>query len=424
MIFEKTVLSNGLRVISSTISHNQSVCLTVFMGAGSRYESEKKAGVSHFTEHLLFKGTSRRPSAREISEAIEGVGGILNGGTDKELTVYWSKVSTPHFPLAVDLLMDMLQNSSIKNDEVEKERRVIIEEINMITDLPQMQVDQLLDQMLWPGGQALGRDVAGTKETVSLLKGSDLKVYAKNHYIPNNAVFAVAGDISHNKALKLIEKAVSGWKKGKKPFFEASVNNNKGPAVQVIERPTEQVHVSLGLKGPPLSHPDRYCFDILNAVLGEGMSSRLFLNVREKRGLVYDVHSSVDHYSDSGALVVYAGLEPGRLEIALQAILEELSGLKKRISARELKKVKEMTKGRLVLRLEDSRSIAGWAGTQELLLNRVKMPEEVISVVDSIGADDLKKIAEKYLVTENLTLAMVGPVKDTVPFLSLLKKGI
>lgn len=424
MIFEKTVLPNGLRVISSTIAHNQSVCLTVFIGAGSRYESNKQAGISHFTEHLAFKGTAKRPSAREISEAIEGVGGVLNGGTDKELTVYWAKVATPYFPVAVDLLMDMLQNSIISKEEVEKERRVIIEEINMITDLPQMQVDQLMDQLLWPGGQALGRDVAGSKETVSALKSNDLKNYAKKQYIPNNAVFAIAGDITHAKALKLIEKAVTGWQKGEKPVFGPSVNKQKEVALKILERKTEQVHLCVGLKGPPLSHADRYAFDILNAVLGEGMSSRLFLNIREKKGLVYDIHSSVDHYSDTGALVIYAGLEPERLEIALEAMLEELSRLKDRISVKELTKVKEMTKGRLILRLEDSRAVAGWAGTQELLLGRVKKPEEVISVVDAVTQEDLRRVAEKYLLTEKLNLAMVGPVKDSAPFLSLLKKGI
>lgn len=424
MNFEKTVLPNGLRVISSTISHNQSVCLTVFIGAGSRYEKSEKAGIAHFTEHLSFKGTAKRPSAREISEAIEGVGGVLNGGTDKELTVYWAKVATPYFPLAVDLLMDMLQNSLIAKEEVEKERRVITEEINMINDLPQMQVDQLMDQLLWPGGQALGRDVAGSKETVSALKSDDLRNFVKKQYIPNNAVFAIAGDITHSKALKLIEKAVTSWRKGEKPVFASSVNEQNEPALKLLERKTEQVHLCVGLKGPSLPHPDRYAFAILNAVLGEGMSSRLFLNIREKKGLVYDIHSSVDHYSDTGALVVYAGLEPERLEIALKAILEELSRLKEKISAKELKKVKQMTKGRLILRLEDSRAVAGWIGTQELLLDEVKQPEEVISRVDAITEEDLKRVAEKYLVTEKLNLAMVGPMKDGESFLDLLKKGI
>ncbi len=424
MIFEKTVLPNGLRVISSTIAHNQSVCLTVFLGAGSRYESSEQAGVSHFTEHLLFKGTTKRPTARDISEEIEGVGGILNGGTDKELTVYWAKVATPFSPVAVDLLMDMLQNSLVSEEEVEKERRVIIEEINMITDLPQMQVDQVMDQLLWPGDQPLGRDVAGSKETVSSLKGLDLKNYARKQYIPNNAVFAIAGDITHNKALRLIEKAVTNWQKGETPAYGPSVNGQNEPAMKTIERVTEQVHVCVGLKGPSLSDPDRYAFDILNAVLGEGMSSRLFLNIREKKGLVYDIHSSVDHYSDTGALVIYAGLEPERLKIALEAMLEELSRLKERVPARELKKVKEMTKGRLILRLEDSRSVAGWAGTQELLLGRVKKPEEVLASVDAITEEDLTRVAEKYLLTERLNLAMVGPVKDSEPFLKLLRKGI
>lgn len=424
MNYEKNIFSNGLRVLTCPITHNQSVSVALYLGAGSRYEKPEQAGIAHFAEHLSFKGTSKRPSAKDISEAIEGVGGVLNGGTDKEITVYWCKVATPHFPLAVDLLIDMLQNSLITEEEVEKERQVIIEEINMIADLPQILVDQLIDQLLWPGGQALGRDVAGSKDTVSALKSGDLKEFALKQYIPNSAVLSVAGDITHDKALKVIERAVRGWHKGARPSFEPAFDQQKEPSFRLIERQTEQVHLTIGLKGLPITHPDRYIFDLMNAILGEGMSSRLFLNIREKKGLVYDIHSGVDHYSDTGALIVYAGVDPGRLEVALKAILQELSRLKERISERELKKVKEMTKGHMILRLEDSRAVAGWMGLQELFLGEVKKPEEIIARVDAIGAEDLKRIAETYLVTEKLNLALVGTVKDGAFIAPILEKGI
>ncbi|MEE8173952.1 MAG: pitrilysin family protein, partial [Dehalococcoidia bacterium] len=287
-MYHKTVLDNGLRIITSTMPHTRAVCLGIFIGAGSRYESADEAGTSHFVEHLCFKGTERRATAKEVCEEIEGVGGILNGGTDKELTVYWAKVARPHFPLALDVLSDMLLHSKFDPGEVEKERQVIIEEINMSLDSPSHRVDMLIDEVLWPD-QALGRDVAGTKETVAALSQHRLLEYDAHQYLPNNTVVSVAGDIGHDEVVSSLSQAFSDWHDGApQPWYPAEDEQNASRC-QVEHRDTEQAHLCLALRGLPLLHPDRFTLDLLNVILGEGMSSRLFLEIREKRGLAYDI---------------------------------------------------------------------------------------------------------------------------------------
>jgi len=419
-MYQRSVLSNGLRVITNPMSHTRSVCIAILVGAGSRYESAEEAGISHFIEHLCFKGTERRATSKEISEAIEGVGGMLNGSTDKELTVYWCKVARPHFLLALDLMVDMLRNSKFKAEDVEKERQVIIEELNMSMDSPQQRVNMLIDEVLWPD-QALGRDVAGTKETVAAITRQAILDYLAHQYVPNNAVVSIAGDIGHEEVVATVGNAFADWAQGcPRPPFPA-LEGQEAPRVRLEHRKTEQAHLCLALRGLSYLDPNRFNLDLLNVILGEGMSSRLFLEIREKQGLAYDIFSSVDHFRDSGAVIVSAGVDPGRVDAAIVAILYELSRLKGKVPGDELTKAKELAKGRLMLRMEDSRSVAIWTGGQEMLIGQIRTVDDITSIIDAIAAEGLEQVARDLLITERLNLTIVGPLAAEEHFRELLR---
>ena len=410
-MYQKTVLDNGLRVITSTMPHAYSVCVGIFIGTGSRYESDDKAGVSHFIEHLCFKGTHRRATSKEICEIIEGVGGILNAGTDKEMTVYWCKVARPHFPLAIDVLADMLSNSRFEPEDIEKERQVIIEEINMSLDSPQQTVDMLIDKLVWPE-HPMGRDVAGTKASVSGLGREDMLCYMKQHYTAGNTVIAISGGISHEEAVASLKDFFGSWQIGPLQKYIAADNKQYQARFQSQHRTTEQVHLCLALPGLSLTHPDRFSLDLLNVILGEGMSSRLFVEIREKRGLAYAIQSYINHHLDTGSLTVYAGVDPTSLPTTVSAILKELRQLKEEIPEIDLTKAKELSKGRLLLRMEDTRSVAGWLGAQELLLGEILTVVQLISIIDSTRADDLLRVAHELFTADKLNLAVVGPVEE------------
>jgi len=408
-VYQKTVLDNNLRIVSSAMPHTRSVCICIFIGTGSRYEIAEQAGLSHFVEHLCFKGTERRPTAKELSETIDGVGGVLNGGTDKELTVYWAKVARPHFLLALDLLVDMLRNSKFDPVDMENERKVIIEELNMCMDSPQSRVDMLIDEVIWPA-QPLGRDVAGSKETVAAIDRNMLLDYLSTHYLPSNTVVSVAGDISHNEVVDAVMSALGDWPDGVPMSWVPAENGQDASRLVVEPRKTEQAHLCLAVRGISHMHPDRFILDLLNLILGEGMSSRLFLEIRERRGLAYEIHSHVSHFHDSGSVNICAGVDPKRVEDAIEAIVMELVKLREeQVSEAEVIKAKELGKGRLMLRMEDTRNVTGWIGGQELLMGHIRTVDEVISILDAVTASELQRVARELFVTNKLCLALVGP---------------
>jgi len=408
-MYQKMVLDNGLRIVSSAMPHTRSVCICIFIGTGSRYEMAEQAGLSHFVEHLCFKGTERRPTAKELSETIDGVGGILNGGTDKELTVYWAKVARPHFLLALDLLGDMLRNSKFDPLDMENERKIIIEELNMCMDSPQSRVDMLIDEVIWPA-QPLGRDVAGSKETVAAIDRNMLLDYLSTHYLPSNTVVSVAGDISHNEVVDAVMSALGDWPDGVPMSWVPADNGQDASRLVVEPRKTEQAHLCLAVRGISHMHPDRFILDLLNLILGEGMSSRLFLEIRERRGLAYEIHSHVSHFHDSGSVNICAGVDPKRVEDAIEAIVMELVKLREeQVSEAEVIKAKELGKGRLMLRMEDTRNVTGWIGGQELLMGHIRTVDEVISILDAVTASELQRVARELFVTNKLCLALVGP---------------
>jgi len=419
-VYRKVTLGNGLRLITSSMPHIPSVSVVFFIGVGACYEIEAEVGISHFIEHLCFKGTKRYRTSREISEAIEGVGGIINGSTDKEISSFWCKVASQHSLLAVDVLVDLLRNSRFDAKDIDRERQIIIEEINMNLDFPQQRVGMLIDELLWPG-QPLGRDVAGNKETVAALTRQQMLNFFSHHYLPNNTVVSIAGDIEQEQVQDIINQALGDWIPNKVSARFSNGGKQEAPRLHIEFRDTEQAHLCLGVPGLSLLHPDRFTIDLLSVVLGEGMSSRLFTEVRERQGLAYDIHSYVDHFTDSGAAIIYAGVDPERVDSALKAILSQLYQLKEGISEIELNKAKELAKGRLLLSLENSRNVAVWLGAQEMLTNRILTVDEIISLVEAVTTDDLRRVAQQLLTSEKLNLAIVGPVKEEEALADLLK---
>lgn len=391
------------------------------MGVGSRYETEAQAGISHFIEHLLFRGTPKRPTSWEISAAIEGVGGIINGGTDKESTIYWCKAAQPHFPLALDVLVDMLLNAKFDPLDIEKERQVIIEEINACNDAPAQRVSLLIDELLW-SGHPLGRDIAGTKESITAISRKMLLDYLKCQYLPVNTVIAIAGNIQHQAVVTTVNQAVDSWTNQQPHLGYLAYQEKLNPRLKIERKNTEQAHLCLGLPGLPILHPKRFALDLLNVILGEGMSSRLFIEIRDKLGLAYSIHSYVDHFLDSGSLTIYAGVEPKNLQRTVKAILEQLAQLKERVPEAELTKAKELAKGRLLLSMEDSRTVAAWMGGQEILTGRILSLDQVLAIIDALTAEELKELAQELLLDEHLRLAVVGPITDGESLEKLLKQ--
>lgn len=421
-LYQKRVLSNGLRVLTAAMPHTRSVTISIYVRVGSRYEQPPEAGVSHFIEHLLFKGTERRPTAKEISEAIERVGGVLNAGTDRELTVYWCKVARDHLPLGLDLLVDMLRHSRFDAEEIDKERRVVLEELASVQDAPPQWVDVLLDEVMWPG-QPLGWDVAGTRESVSGFTREMTLNYWDRHYGPGATVVSVAGDVEHERVVEAVNATMGGWAPIDAPSWLPAVDGQAGPCLRLEYRRTEQAHLCLAVRGLSSVDPDRFALGLLNVILGEGMSSRLFLEVRERQGLAYDVHSYVSHYLDTGIVGVYAGVDPKRTSSALSSIMEQLAKMRDGVEEEELTKAKEFSKGRMFLRLEDTRNVSGWMGGQESLLNEIKTVDEVAAAIDAVQLEDIARVARRLFVTDKLNLALVGPFrgKGEGRFLSLLK---
>jgi predicted Zn-dependent peptidase len=394
--------------------------VSIYLGAGSRYEGPAESGLSHFVEHLCFKGTEKRPTPRDISHVIDSVGGVLNAATDRELTVYYCKVARPHLEPAVDVLVDMLRRPLFAPEEVEKERRVIMEELAAVADSPPQQVDILLDETLWPD-QPLGRDVAGSEATVSTISREMALEYLHRQYAPNNAVVSVAGAIEHDEVLELVQAALGDWPRGIPTGWFPAVNGQDGARLSLRYKKTEQAHISLAVRGLPSRHPDRFVLDLLSVVLGEGMSSRLFLELRERRGICYDVHSYTGHFLDAGAFVVYAAVDPAKATEAVEALLVELARLREGVSEEELARVKELAKGRLLLRMEDTRTVSGWIGSQELLLNHVRTADEVVELVGAVTVADLVRVARDLILADQLSVAIVGPFRSDKRFAPLLR---
>lgn len=418
-MLEKTVLPNGLRVLSSHMPYTRAVTVTLLTGAGARFETPQEAGISHYLEHMFFKGTPRRPQAQDISGAIEGVGGIMNGSTDQEDMILWTKVGRPHFTLAVDVIADMLRNSKIEQEEIEKERQVILEEINMVYDTPGQMVFLLMDELMFPD-HPLGRDVAGSHETVRGIDQAMLNRYLREQYSPTNTVISIAGDVDHSEVTALIAESLGDWQPtNPRPLTPLNGNKPESP-IRVEYKKTEQAHICIGAPGISALDPDRFALDTLISILGEGMSSRLFVELRERQGLVYEVSASANHFQDTGSVIFYAATEPRRAVPTLKALLHELARIPNDLTEADLTRTRELIRGRMLLRMEDSRSVAGWYGGQELLRREVLTPDDVAARYDAVTLDDVRRIARQTLEPEGLRLAVFGPFRKEERFRKVL----
>lgn len=418
--YQKTTLANGVRVVTSHMSHVHSASLIFLYTVGARYEDEHQAGVSHFIEHMLFKGTEKRPDPAIISGEIEGVGGIINASTGREGTNYWVKVPADHLESSFDVLADIVRNSLFLEEEMEKERFVIVEEIHGVNDTPDDLVHDLIDEVVWDG-QPVGRSILGSVETVESLSANDLRNFMDQHYRPERMVIAAAGKVDHNHVVELTERAFGDLEPGVGDVCGLTTMHQAAPRVHLLERPTEQAHLCIG--HPALSYTDerRYIQGTIDSILSSGMSSRLFQEIRERRGLVYSVYGYFRQYADVGQGVIYAGTDLMRVDETISAIVGELQKLRDHgVPEDELKMTKAMSKGRISMGLEDSRSVASWIGGQELTFGRIMTPEEVMVEIDAVKADDVVDLAREIYRADRLSLALIGPYTDDDHFLSLL----
>ena len=408
-------LPGGARLVVEPMPERHSTSVVLMFAGGSRLEDDRLAGVSHFIEHLYFKGTRRRPSSKEIADAIEGVGGFINASTDKELTAYWARVPSEHMELGLDVLFDIVANSRLDEADIERERMVILEELRMYRDQPQDYVQNLFEELVWPG-HALGRDIAGTEESVSRLTRDEILEYANAHYRLPNLVVGAAGSLQDTDTVRLVTAALAlpGQLDGVGPATPPPPLNQ--PHVQVRHIKTEQAHICLGTRAMSYLHPDRYALDLLNTVLGEGMSSRLFLHIRERLGLAYDVHSFTQKHRDTGYIGIYIGVDPGKAVDAVHAAMAELRAMGEReVAPDELVRAKEFTKGRLRLELETTNGVAFWLTYQELLLGQIKTVEEELALVEAVTAADVKRVAEDVLAGPT-QMAVIGPFNKDSAF--------
>lgn len=418
-MYKRSTLSNGLRIVTGAMPHTRSATISVYAGAGSRYEPDEEAGLSHFLEHMLFKGASRRPTARDISEAIEGIGGMHNAATDREVTVYYAKVPHTAALETIDILADMVRDPVMDPAELEKERAVILEELAGIEDSPAELAGILIDETLWPG-QPIGRNVGGTPETVQALQVSAVTRYFRRQYVPSNLVLVAAGNVDHDEVVATAQRWLGEMPAAEPGPWYPALARGGAPRLAVRDKPTEQAHICIAYPSVSLSHPDRFAVDLLSTILGEGMSSRLFLELREERALVYDIHSYPSEFRDTGSFTIYAGCDPDNARTTVEVTLAETAKLLEGIPDAELAKGKQMARGRIQLRMEDTRSVAGWIGSQELLLGEVLTVDDVVARIDAVTRDDVLRVGREILAPNNATLAIVGPFGEGHDFAGIL----
>jgi predicted Zn-dependent peptidase len=406
----KTVLHNGVRVISENIPHAYSVSIGIWVANGSRHERRESNGVAHFIEHLLFKGTERR-SALDIAREIDSVGGILNAFTSREFVCYYAKVLDSFLPKAVDLLSDIFLNSVFDAEEIEKERKVILQEISMMEDTPDDYIHDLFSQSMWQG-HPLGMPIIGTEESVGKLSRSDIIAYRDNSYHAEDIIITAAGKVDHEELLRLFRDMCDRVPAGARKKVTNRPRYSK--KVAVIEKELEQVHFCLGFKGLPQDHEDRYAAHVLNTVLGGSMSSRLFQEVREKQGLAYAIYSYMAAHSDAGALTVYAGTSHERLAEVIEITLREFRRLKTEpVSRIEVDSAKEQLKGNILLSLESSDNRMSKLAKNEIYFGCYQPLQELIEGFDRVTAENLQSLCERLFDDSQATLVLMGKVGES-----------
>ncbi len=421
MKFIKKVLPNGLRVIMVPMKDNPTATVSVSVEAGSKYETKNVSGISHFLEHLCFKGTKKRPSSFHITRELDGMGASYNAFTSQEFTSYYAKARAKKLPQILDIISDLYLNPIFPEKEIEKEKGVIIEEINMYEDVPQDHVQDLFTKLLYDD-QPAGWNVAGTKEVVSAMTREDFVKYRENQYVAGATTVAVAGHFDEEvifKKIQTIFKDLSSKDKIEKPKV---VEMQTVPNILLKERKAEQAHLVLGVRSYDIYDKRSVATNILANILGGGMSSRLFQKLRDDMGIGYYVHAANDTLTDHGALSVSAGVDSTRVEEAIKAIMAELKKcITSVVPAEELKRVKEHIIGHLYLGLESSNSLASFYGFQEVLKRKIRKPEEVVADINAVTGKQIQAIAKDIFKNEKLNLAVIGPFADKEKFAKILK---
>jgi len=419
--YQKTTLKNGTRVIIAPMSHTRAVTVLVLVGTGSKYETKKINGVSHFLEHMFFKGTKKRPKAVDISSLLDGVGGEFNAFTGEEFTGYYVKVATAHFDLALDVVSDILLHSKFNAKEINKERGVIIEEINMNNDNPMRKVLEVWNELLY-GDQPAGWPIAGTKETMAGISRKDIVDYFHKQYVGDNIVVIVAGNTKGGSVQKKVEKYFSPLAKGKPNEKGKVVVRQRRPAVLLATKETDQTHICIGTRGFSIFDPKKYVAQLLATILGGGMSSRMFISVRERKGLVYYISTMSDSDTDTGSLFTRAGIDNTKVEEAVKTIVSEYGKVKRqKVSDAELAKAKNYIRGKTYLGLEASDDVAEFLGGQEILENQILSTEEILKQLEKVSASDIQNIAKDIFIPEMMNLSLVGPFSDKSTFEKLLE---
>jgi predicted Zn-dependent peptidase len=419
---KKTTLKNGLRIITVPQKGTQAVTVLVLVGTGSKYEKKEISGISHFLEHMYFKGTRKRPSALAVSETLDKIGGIYNAFTSEEFTGYFAKVSAEKTDLALDWVSDIYLNSLLPKKEVEKERGVIIEELNMYFDTPMIYIGELWKTLLY-GDQPAGWDIVGSRESVAKISQKQLLDYMNSQYVASNTIVCAAGKISASQMVNKIKDCFSGIKATRPTPKSLVVEKQKKPEVLLFQKKTDQTHLALGVRTFNLFHPQRYALELLAVILGGMMSSRLFSEVREKLGIAYYIKTNVDLDSDTGYLVTQAGVDNRKVDLAITTVLKEYKKIsRKKILRAELKKAKDHIKGKMVLLLEASDARASFYAGQELLEGRTFSPQEIFKKIDKVTPNDILKVAGEVFQPKKLNLALIGPFKEKEKFKKLLNK--
>jgi len=418
-IFERSRLDNGLRILAANMPQVQSVTCMIMLAAGSRYETPETNGIAHFSEHMFFKGTERRPTARDIGMEVDSLGGEFNAFTGKEYTGYYVRCAADHRDQALDVLVDMLRNSKFEPDEIEREKGVIVEEMNMYFDTPRDFIGGVYEHLLY-GDQPLGWDIIGRKETVQAAERDTFMGYVDRWYKPERMVVGVAGRLDGDYVAS-VERLLGDLEPQETGEPAELVQNGDGKRVAIHRKDSDQAHLCLGVRSYPIVHPDRWALQLLSTVLGTGMSSRLFTEVRERRGLAYYVYAHNQGYTDAGTLYSQAGVDIKRSEEAVETIVAEFRRIAAEpVPAEELEKARALAKGRFVLRLESPQGMILFGLGREVLGDETIEPEEVLAGLDAVTAEDIQRVAQDVIASNALNLALIGPFDDEKPFEALI----
>jgi len=425
MDFKLHKLASGLRVVTIPMPSLESVTITIWVKTGSRNEEEKIGGISHFLEHMVFKGSVKRPTARDISQAVDAIGGEFNAATSKDWTNFYIKTAKINLETAMDVLSDMVLNPLLRSGEIEREKGTIIQEIKMYEDTPIMRIGEVFEELAFMG-DPLGRDTAGTEKSVRAIKRTDFMKYRRKHYHPENILVTVAGGVGQEEVLKLVGKYFASVTKFKGVAFRQQTfkSEQTKPQFKLVTKKSEQAHIILGFMAEGREYTGRFAQSLLSVILGGGMSSRLFIEIRERRGLAYSVRTSSERYQDVGYMGTYAGVDVAKADEAVKVILDQCYGIadkKFKLQESELTKAKGYLMGHLALALEDTRDVGGFFGEQQLFLEKVLTPEEIYRKVKAVSLEDIYFEAKKLFNPGGLNLAVIGPFKDGEKFVQLLK---